>query len=104
MGWWPGDSRLGLFGGMSVLRQRIETTGKDSSAEIIGTQVYGKLQFRLFDQVALTTSAGMVNGQELFYAAGLRFNYQVNNKTAIVGEPHVGSRGFNLLVGVAKRF
>jgi hypothetical protein len=104
MGWWPGDSRLGLFGGMSVSKQRIESSGKDSTTEIIGTQVYGKLQFRLYDRVALTTTAGLVNGQEFFYTTGLRFNFQVNNKTAIIGEPQVGNRGFNLLVGVAKRF
>jgi hypothetical protein len=104
MGWWPGDSRLGFFGGMSFFKQRIEASGKDSSTEIIATQVYGKIQLRLYERVALTTTAGMVNGQEFYYAAGLRFNFQINNKTAIIGEPQIGNRGFNLLVGVAKRF
>jgi hypothetical protein len=104
MGWWPGGSPLGIFGGMSVFKQRIETSVKDSITEIIATQVYGKIQLRLYDRVALTTSAGLVNGQEFFYAAGLRFNVPLNQKTTVIGEPQVGNRGFNLMVGIARRF
>jgi hypothetical protein len=104
MGWWPGGSPLGIFAGMSVSKQHIETSGKDSSAEFIGTQVYSKIQLRLYERVALTTTAGMVNAQEFYYAAGLRFNFPLNINTAIIGEPQVGNRGFNLQVGVAKRF
>jgi hypothetical protein len=104
MGWWPGGSPLGFFGGMSVFKQSIETSVKDSSTEIIATQVYGKIQLRLYERVALTTTAGMVNAQEFYYSAGLRFNFPLNINTAIVGEPQVGNRGFNLQVGIAKRF
>lgn len=104
MGWWPGGSPLGIFGGMSVSKQYIGTKGKDSSTEIIGTQVYGKIQLRLYERVALTTTAGMVNAQEFYYSAGLRFNLPLNINTAIVGEPQVGNRGFNFQLGIAKRF
>lgn len=104
MGWWPGGSPLGFFGGMSFLKQYLEMSGKDSSSDFVGTQVYGKIQLRLYERVALTTTAGMVNGQEFYYAAGLRFNFPLNMKTAIIGEPQIGNRGFNLQVGIAKRF
>lgn len=104
MGWWPAGSPLGVFGGMSMQKQQIPADGKDSTVEIVGTQVYGKLQLRLYEGVAVTTAAGLINGQEFYYTAGLRFNLPLNNKTAIIGEPQIGNKGFNFLLGVAKRF
>lgn len=104
LGWWPANSPLGIFGGMSISKQEIETSIKDSTTEIIGTEVYGKLQLRLYERVALTTIFGLSNGQQVYYGAGLRMNFPLSDQVAIIAEPQVGSKGFNLQMGIAKRF
>lgn len=105
LGWWPEGSPVGFFGGMGASKQFIRSSSnKDSLFEMIGTEVYGKIQLRLIEGVALTASAGMLNAQEVFYSAGIRFNFPINDETAIIGEPQVGKRGFNFQLGMAKRF
>ena len=104
LGWWPEGSPLGLFGGMSVQKQIIQDPEKNSSKEMLATQVYAKLQLRLYERIALTGTGGLVNGQDFYYAGGIRFNYPLNEKTAVIGEPQIGNMGVNLLLGVGWKF
>lgn len=104
LGWWPEGSPLGVFGGMNIQKQFIQDPGKETFKEMFGTQVYTKLQLRLFERVALTGTAGLLNGQDFFYAGGIRFNYPLNETTAIIGEPQLGNMGFNLQLGVGWKF
>jgi hypothetical protein len=103
LGWWPGDSRIGMFGGMAIESTKVSSPEKTSESRIMQTFLYLKLQARIIDRVALTTSLGLQDAQKGYYSAGLRFNYPLTEKLAAVAEPQMGSRGFNMLLGLAAR-
>jgi len=103
VGWWPADSRLGLFGGMAVESVKNNDVEKQSSARMMQTFVYLKLQARVVDHVAVTTSVGLRDVQQKYYNLGLRFNYPLTEKLAAVAEPQMGNRGFHMLGGLAAR-
>ncbi|MFZ9661802.1 MAG: hypothetical protein ACO29O_07985 [Chitinophagaceae bacterium] len=109
LGLWPVQKTFGLFAGMNFQKSSksgfTAETGENAHSSF-HSQVYGKLQARINQRIALTGTGGLQDGEKLFFATGLRMHLPLSQsgKIAVFGEPQYGSNGFFVFAGIASRF